>query len=69
MSWKPEVIADDSGKWVGNAIRFETQSEAYDYVLGLQTRWSLVRKVRVVESDDPVTHTKSPTGHLAPVRS
>jgi hypothetical protein len=24
MSFKPEVIADSSGKWCGNALRFAT---------------------------------------------
>jgi len=28
MSWKPEVIADSSGKWCGNALRFATREEA-----------------------------------------
>ena len=25
MSFKPEVIADRSGKWTGNALRFATR--------------------------------------------
>ena len=28
MSFKPEVIADSSGKWSGNALRFATREEA-----------------------------------------
>ena len=28
MSFKPEVIADTSGKWCGNALRFATREEA-----------------------------------------
>lgn len=31
-SWKPEVIADSTGKWCGNALRFETYDEAKKYV-------------------------------------
>jgi hypothetical protein len=54
MSWKPEVIADGSGKWSGNALRFATYAEAKEYVLDLALRWSAVREVRVIESDDPV---------------
>lgn len=54
MSWKPEVIADNSGKWAGNSLRFERFEDAHLYVLGLASRWTLVREVRVVESDDPV---------------
>ena len=28
MSFKPEVIADSSGQWCGNALRFATREEA-----------------------------------------
>ena len=28
MSFKPEVIADLSGTWCGNALRFATREEA-----------------------------------------
>ena len=55
-SFAPEVIADDSGKWAGNALRFATQEEAHDYVVNLSRRWLLVRDMRVVESDDPVNY-------------
>jgi hypothetical protein len=54
MSWKPEVIADLSGKWAGNALRFATYEEAHAYVLDLALRWTSVREIRVIESDDPV---------------
>ena len=53
-SWKAEVIADNSGKWCSNALRFATKQEAEDYVLDLSWRWTLVRETRVVESDEPV---------------
>ena len=56
MSWKPEVIADSSGKWCGNALRFATKKEAEDNVFNLMMRWTLVRETRVVESDDPVNY-------------
>lgn len=56
MSWKPEVIADGSGKWVGNMLRFATEQEAKDYVRDLSWRWTLVRDTRVIEVDEPVTH-------------
>lgn len=51
-SYAPEVIADSSGQWCGNALRFATYREALDNVLDLEMRWMLVRKTRVVESDD-----------------
>jgi hypothetical protein len=54
MSFKPEVIADSSGKWAGNALRFATSGEAAANVQDLMMRWFAVRETRVVESDDPV---------------
>ena len=57
MSWKPEVIADNSGKWAGNSLRFACFEDAHLYVLALAFRWTSVREVRVVESDDPVNAT------------
>jgi hypothetical protein len=54
MSWKPEFIADDSGKWASNMLRFATRDEAEAYAKDLAGRWVLVRETRVVLSDDPV---------------
>jgi hypothetical protein len=54
-SFKPEVIADSSGEWTGNALRFATKEEAEAWVRDLSMRWTLVRETRVVETDDPVT--------------
>src|ERR1700724_4698789 len=56
MSFKPEVIADTSGKWCGNALRFATRKEAEANVRDLMMRWFAVRETRVVESDDPVNY-------------
>ena len=56
ISWKAEVIADNSGKWVGNMLRFATADEAATYVADLSMRWMLVRATRVVESEDPVNY-------------
>ena len=55
MSYQPEVVADSSGAWSGNALRFATEAEARTYVADLAARWTLVTATRVVESDDPVT--------------
>jgi hypothetical protein len=52
MSFKPEVIADSSGQWCGNALRFATREEADANVQDLMMRWFAVRETRVVESDD-----------------
>ena len=54
MSYAPEVIADSSGKWCGNALRFATTAEAEAYVTDLSIRWTSVRERRVIESDEPV---------------
>jgi hypothetical protein len=56
MSFKPEVIADTSGKWCANALRFATREEAAANVQDLMMRWFAVRETRVVESDDPVNY-------------
>ena len=55
-SYAPEVIADGSGKWCGNALRFATREEAELNVIELSYRWFAVSKTRVVESDDPVNY-------------
>jgi hypothetical protein len=55
VSYKPEVVADSSGEWTGNALRFATEAEAEVYAADLASRWMLVTATRVVESDDPVS--------------
>lgn len=59
MSFKVEVIADGSGQWCGNALRFETREQAERYARDLSSRWTAVREWRVVESPDPVTERES----------
>lgn len=56
-SYAPEVVADSSGKWCGNNLRFATKEEAEQNVFDLAMRWYAVRDTRVVESDDPVNYT------------
>ena len=56
MSYKAEVIADSSGEFYGNALRFATREEAQAYVADLYSRWTAVRETRVVESSDTVNH-------------
>ena len=55
MSWKPEVVADSSGKWDSNTLRFATKDEAELYVYDLMLRWTMVRDTRCIEVEDPVT--------------
>ena len=52
ISWKPEVVADSSGKWCDNALRFKTEDEAYQSASALAGRWSLVTNWRATPSDD-----------------
>ena len=59
-SWAPEVIADSSGKWTGNQLRFATKAEAEGNVYNLMMRWTLVRETRVVESTAPVNYRWDP---------
>jgi hypothetical protein len=51
-SWRPEVIADSSGQWAPNGLRFATKAEAELNVADLMNRWFAVRETRVVESED-----------------
>jgi hypothetical protein len=56
MSWKPEVIADNSGVWTGNALRFATKEEAEAYARDLYSRWTSVRETRAVEDKHRVNY-------------
>lgn len=56
MSYKVEVIADNSGEWVSNAIRWPTKEMAEEAGADLAMRWTLVREWRVAESNDPVMY-------------
>ena len=62
MSYKAEVIADSTGKFVGNGLRFATEAEAQAYVSDLMMRWTSVRDTRVVESDERVNYCWTETG-------
>ena len=70
MSWKIEVVVDDSGEWEGDPLRFETEREALAYARDLEFRWSAVRDKRVVKSEDPANYcwpqyrrrTRNPAG-------
>lgn len=57
MSWRPEVIADSSGQWTPNGLRFATKEEAEASALDLSMRWTAVRETRAAESTDPVNYT------------
>lgn len=69
MSYRPEVIADSTGTWSSNGLRFATEAEAKAYVKDLEWRWTSVRDTRIVESSDPVSHVwiSGPVGCVRPV--
>jgi hypothetical protein len=53
--YRVEVIADDSGQFVANALRFDTAAEARAYAEALADRWTLVRSWRVVDGQTEAT--------------
>jgi hypothetical protein len=59
VSYKAEVIADSSGQWCGNGMRFATREEAQRYAASLAFRWTAVRDWRVVECADEVTEGRA----------
>ncbi len=58
-SYATEVIADDSGKWAGNGLRWPLTPEGHEaatkWVANLMDRWMSVRETRVIESPDQPT--------------
>lgn len=58
MSWKPEVQTDNTGKWYGNALRFNTKQEALDNAadIALGEGWFTVKAYRATECTDPVNY-------------
>ena len=71
MSWKIDVIMDDSGEWEGDTLRFASEQEALAYARDLEFRCSAVRDKRVVKSADQVNHCWTahgvrPTGGTKP---
>lgn len=50
-NFRAEVIADNSGKWCGNGLIFDTAENAKDYAADLGCRWFAVRAYRVVQID------------------
>lgn len=54
LSYKVEVIADNSGKWCSNGQRYATEAEALVKGKSLADRWMAVREMRVVPSEDMI---------------
>lgn len=57
-NWAVEVIADSSGQWTGNAMRFATKEAAEAYASDLYSRWTAVKETRVVESTNPANKVR-----------
>ena len=53
-SYAVEVLADNSGIWAGNGLRFANRNSAESYAKDLMWRWTAVKEWRVVDSSDPV---------------
>ena len=64
-SWAPEVIADETGNWLPNGLRFATEVEAKGYNDGLFRRWTAVRDIRAEPHTDPVKNTWDPKTGLS----
>ena len=56
MSFAVEVQTDSTGKWYGNGCRYPSTEAAQAAGASLAWRWTAVREVRVVESDDPANY-------------
>jgi hypothetical protein len=57
-SFKVQVIADETSKWLDNGMRFATYQDADHYGRDLASRWTAVRAFRVIESNDPVNEPR-----------
>ena len=66
MSWRPELLADNSDEWMCNGLRFATKKEAEDYVFDV--RWTMVGETQVTETDDPVNY-RWVEGKLVPLQT
>lgn len=56
QSFKPQVQTDNSGRWYDNALRFETEAEAYQSAEELAQRWFSVIAYRAAPCDEPPKH-------------
>lgn len=54
-AFRAEVAtADGSTTWSGNALTFDTETEAAEYAADLARRWTMVRMARVVPTGTPL---------------
>lgn len=57
-SYAPEVIADSSGQFYRNALRFATAQEAEESAYALFCRWTLCREYRASATEEPVNYKR-----------
>jgi hypothetical protein len=60
MSWRVEVVADSSGQWATNGMRYRTRADAEAAGRDIASRWFAVKEWRVVESSDEPNTWRSP---------
>lgn len=53
-----QVIADRSGTWSGNDVRFDDIDKAIAYAKDLMSRWTLVTDWRVIDAEEQVIHAR-----------
>jgi hypothetical protein len=51
--FRAEVLCAGESRWAGNALRFDTKADGLEYAQDLASRWTLVKKWRVVTDDTP----------------
>jgi hypothetical protein len=61
-SWKTEVVADKSGEFRGNGLRFATPAEAGAHVVDLALRKTAVYNSRIVECSEPANARRTENG-------
>jgi hypothetical protein len=57
-SYKPEIKAIGENEFCCNSLCFATYNEALESAEDLQSRWIMVKEIRVVESDQPVNYKR-----------
>jgi hypothetical protein len=65
-SYRPEVQADDTGKWYPNGLRFATREEAEARAKDLVSRWTLAFAWRATESEEEPNYSYI-DGELKPI--
>lgn len=57
-NWRPMVVADSTGTWVGNGLVFATEEEAIQSANSLMSRWMLVTNTCAMPTNNPVNYKR-----------